>query len=64
MYAQGLFLQEDWCSDSTKGDPLISDSGIFTDEDVRYQLRQLYGVEASTGTVSEATERDWSEVLS
>lgn len=33
-------------------------------EDVRYQLRQLYGVEVSTGTISAVTERVWSEVLS
>lgn len=33
-------------------------------DDVRYQLRQLYGVELSTGTISAVTERVWSEVLS
>lgn len=33
-------------------------------DDVRYQLRQLYGVEVSSGTISAVTERIWSEVLS
>lgn len=32
-------------------------------EDVRYQLRHLYGVEVSSGTISAVTERVWSEII-
>ena len=32
-------------------------------EDVRYQLKQLYGVTVSTGAISAVTERVWQEVL-
>jgi putative transposase len=32
-------------------------------EDVRYQLRELYGVEVSTGAISAVTDRVWSEIL-
>ena len=32
-------------------------------EDVRYQLRQLYGVEVSAGVVSAVTDRVWPEIL-
>ena len=32
-------------------------------EDVRYQLRKLYGVEVSTGTISSVTDRVWTEVV-
>jgi transposase-like protein len=31
-------------------------------EDVRYQLRKLYGVEVSTGTISAVTDRVWTEI--
>jgi putative transposase len=31
-------------------------------EDVRYQLRQLYGIEVSTGVISSVTERVWTEI--
>lgn len=32
-------------------------------EDVRYQLRQIYGVELSTGAISMVTEKVWDEIL-
>jgi transposase-like protein len=32
-------------------------------EDVRYQLRQLYGVDVSTGSISAITDRVWDEIL-
>jgi putative transposase len=32
-------------------------------EDVRYQLRQLYGLDVSTGLISAVTERVWAEIL-
>jgi len=32
-------------------------------EDVRYQLRQLYGVEVSAGTISAVTDRIWPEII-
>jgi len=32
-------------------------------EDVRYQLRELYGVEVSAGAISAVTDRVWSEIL-
>jgi len=32
-------------------------------EDVRYQLRQLYGVEVSAGVVSAVTDRVWPEII-
>ena len=32
-------------------------------EDVRYQLRELYGVEVSSGAISAVTDRVWSEIL-
>jgi len=32
-------------------------------EDVRYQLRQMYGLEVSAGVISAVTERVWSEIL-
>lgn len=32
-------------------------------EDVRYQLRKLYGVEVSTGTISAVTDRVWTELV-
>lgn len=32
-------------------------------EDVRHQLRQLYGVEVSSGTISAVTEKVWTEIL-
>lgn len=32
-------------------------------EDVRYQLRELYGVEVSAGTISAVTDRVWSEII-
>jgi transposase-like protein len=32
-------------------------------EDVRYQLRELYGVEMSAGAISAVTERVWAEVV-
>lgn len=32
-------------------------------EDVRHQLRQIYGVELSTGAISMVTEKVWQEVL-
>lgn len=32
-------------------------------EDVRYQLRELYGVEVSAGTISAVTDRVWSEIV-
>lgn len=32
-------------------------------EDVRYQLKQLYGVDISAGTISAVTDRVWSEIL-
>ena len=32
-------------------------------EDVRYQLRQLYGLDVSAGTISAVTERIWPEVV-
>lgn len=35
-----------------------------TVEDIRYQLRQLYGVELSAGMISTITERVWEQVLS
>jgi putative transposase len=31
-------------------------------EDVRYQLRQLYGIEVSAGVISAVTERVWTEI--
>jgi putative transposase len=33
-------------------------------DDIQYQLRQLYGLELSTGLISTITERVWEEVLS
>lgn len=32
-------------------------------EDVRYQLRQMYGLEVSAGVISAVTERVWPEIL-
>jgi len=32
-------------------------------EDVRYQLRQLYGLEVSAGMISSVTERVWEEII-
>jgi transposase-like protein len=32
-------------------------------EDVRYQLRQLYGVEVSAGVISSVTDRVWPEIV-
>jgi transposase-like protein len=32
-------------------------------EDVRFQLRQLYGLDVSAGVISAVTERVWSEIL-
>ena len=32
-------------------------------EDVRYQLRELYGVEVSAGAITAVTDRVWSEIL-
>lgn len=32
-------------------------------EDVRYQLRQLYGLDVSTGAISAVTDRVWTEIL-
>lgn len=32
-------------------------------EDVRFQLRQLYGIEVSAGVISAVTERVWAEIL-
>jgi putative transposase len=32
-------------------------------EDVRYQLRELYGVDVSAGAISAVTDRVWSEIL-
>lgn len=32
-------------------------------EDVRYQLRQLYGVEVSAGVISAVTDRVWPEIV-
>lgn len=32
-------------------------------EDVRYQLRQLYGLEVSAGVISSVTERVWEEII-
>jgi putative transposase len=32
-------------------------------DDVRYQLRELYGVEVSAGAISAVTDRVWSEIL-
>jgi transposase-like protein len=32
-------------------------------EDVRYQLRQLYGLDVSAGAISAVTERVWTEIL-
>jgi transposase-like protein len=32
-------------------------------EDVRYQLRKLYGVEVSTGAISAVTDRVWTEIV-
>lgn len=32
-------------------------------EDVRYQIKQLYGVEISAGTISAVTEKVWGEVV-
>jgi transposase-like protein len=32
-------------------------------DDVRFQLRQLYGVEVSAGAISAVTDRVWSEIL-
>jgi transposase-like protein len=32
-------------------------------EDVRYQLRELYGVQVSAGAISAVTDRVWSEIL-
>lgn len=32
-------------------------------EDVRYQLKELYGVEVSSGVISSVTERVWQEIL-
>ena len=32
-------------------------------EDVRYQLRELYGVEVSAGVISAVTDRVWSEII-
>ena len=32
-------------------------------DDIRYQLRQLYGVELSAGMISNITERVWEQVL-
>jgi len=32
-------------------------------EDVRYQLKELYGIEVSKGTISAVTDRVWSEIL-
>ncbi len=32
-------------------------------EDVRYQLRELYGVEISAGAISAITDRVWSEII-
>lgn len=32
-------------------------------EDVRYQLRQLYGLEVSAGVISSVTERIWEEII-
>lgn len=34
-----------------------------TVDDIRYQLRQLYGVELSSGMISTITERVWEQVL-
>lgn len=32
-------------------------------QDVRYQLRQLYGLEVSAGVISSVTDRVWSEII-
>lgn len=32
-------------------------------EDVRYQLRQLYGIEVSAGVISAVTDRVWTEIV-
>lgn len=32
-------------------------------EDVRYQLRKLYGIEVSTGAISAVTDRVWTEII-